>query len=154
MTALTSDRNTPRAAGSVLSLPMAAVLIYAGAIVCRNASGYATKGAVSTTLVGVGRANERVDNTAGAAGDKRINVEVDVFRFVNSADADAIAIADIGKPCYVVDDQTVAKTSGTNTRSIAGFVVDVDAQGVWVEFNEARVRSHIAGITLPEGGGG
>ena len=34
--------------------------------------------------------------------------------------------------CYVVDDETVAKTNGTNTRSRAGVVVDVDAQGVWV----------------------
>lgn len=143
---LATDRNTPRAAGDIKSLPMAAVLIYAGALVCRSATGYGTPGAVSTTLVGVGRANQRVDNSGGAAGDLRINVEVGVFRYANSADADAITIADIGKPCYVVDDQTVAKTNGTNTRSIAGFIHDVDVQGVWVEFNEARVRSHIAGI--------
>jgi hypothetical protein len=43
-------------------------------------------------------------------------------------------LADVGKQCYLVDDQTVAKTDGTNTRSPAGFVRDVDADGVWVEF--------------------
>jgi hypothetical protein len=39
----------------------------------------------------------------------------------------------IGNDCYIVDDQTVAKTNGTATRSIAGKIRAVDAQGVWVE---------------------
>ena len=56
------------------------------------------------------------------------------FRFGNSASGDLIAIADIGNDCYIVDDQTVAKTNGTNTRSVAGKVHDVDAEGVWVTF--------------------
>ena len=54
--------------------------------------------------------------------------------FANSAAADAITLADIGADCYIVDDQTVAKTSATNTRSVAGKVFDVDAEGVWVDF--------------------
>ena len=54
--------------------------------------------------------------------------------FANSASADLISLADIGADCYIVDDQTVAKTSGTNTRSVAGKVFDVDADGVWVDF--------------------
>lgn len=152
MTALGTDRNTPRAAGSIKSLPMAVALIYAGAIVMRNSTGFATKGAVSTTLIGVGRANERVDNSGGSAGDLRIAVEPGVFRYGNSASTDAITIAEIGKPCYVVDDQTVAKTSGSGARSIAGFVYDVDAQGVWVEFDESKVQSYLAGVTLPVAG--
>ena len=41
--------------------------------------------------------------------------------------------ADLGKSCYIVDDQTVAKTSGGATRSLAGKVVGVDVDGVWVE---------------------
>ena len=150
MTALAGDRNTPRAAGSLKSLQMAAaVLIYAGAIVCRNVTGYATKGAVATTLIGVGRANQRVDNSGGAAGDQRIEVEPGIFRFANSAAGDLITIADIGKPCYVVDDQTVGKTSGTNTRSIAGFIHDVDDLGVWVEFDESKVQTYLAGVANP-----
>jgi hypothetical protein len=34
----------------------------------------------------------------------------------------------------VVDDQTVAKTNGSSSRSVAGIIRDVDADGVWVEF--------------------
>jgi len=41
----------------------------------------------------------------------------------------------------VVDDQTVAKTDGTATRSPAGFVDMVDDLGVWVRFDEAMTRN-------------
>jgi len=43
-----------------------------------------------------------------------------------------IAITEIGTDCYIVDDNTVAKTNGTSTRSRAGKVVDVNANGVFV----------------------
>lgn len=106
--------------------------IYAGALVMKNASGYATKGATATGQVAVGRANESVDNSSGAAGAKFVTVEAGEFKFKNSASADLITIADVGVDCYIVDDETVAKTHATNTRSIAGKVTGVDADGVWV----------------------
>src|SRR4051794_31606201 len=116
MAALTADRNTPRAEGDIKSLLMSASKIFAGAMVMRNATGYATKGAVATTLIGVGRAEEQVDNSAGSAGDRSIKVRPGVHRYANSASGDLITIADIGKPAYAVDDQTVAKTNGSATR--------------------------------------
>lgn len=149
MTALTKDRNTARSSGDIKQLGVAAaVLIYAGAMVMRNTAGFATKGQTALNLVGVGRAEERV--TGGAsAGDEAIKVRTGVFQFANSAAGDLITIADIGQPAYAVDDQTVAKTSGTGTRSIAGFIEAVDAQGVHVRFDEVAVQSHIAGILNP-----
>ncbi|MGD9767832.1 MAG: hypothetical protein AB7U62_09320 [Pseudolabrys sp.] len=147
MTALSADRNTPRFQGDVkVALAAASQKFFAGGIVMRNASGYAVKGATATSQVGIGRADEQVDNSTGSAGDKSVKVRPGVHRFANSTSGDLITIADIGKPCFTVDDQTVAKTNGTNTRSIAGFIYDVDDLGVWVEFNEARVQSHLAGI--------
>lgn len=149
MTALTADRNTPRIQGDFKSLGVAtATKIFAGAIVMRNAAGYATKGATALNLVGVGRAEEQVDNQGGN-GAEQINVRPGSFKFANSAAGDLITIADIGAPAYAVDDQTVAKTNGTNTRSIAGFIEDVDAQGVTVRFDEVAVRSYVSAITLP-----
>jgi hypothetical protein len=133
MTALAADRNTLSRDARDFEWPVAtATKIYAGAIVCINSSGYATKGATSTTLKTVGVAQEQVDN-AGADGDKTIKVRRGCFRFANSSAGDAIARADIGADCYVVDDQTVAKTNGTSTRSVAGKIRDVDSGGVWVE---------------------
>lgn len=133
MAALTADRDTRQRNGDRLSLPVAAsVTIFAGALVARDGNGRATPGAAATTLRGVGRAAEQVTNgsTAGA-----VNVEIErgIFRFGNSTSTDAITTANIGADCYIVDDQTVALTNGSNTRSVAGKIFDVDAAGVWVD---------------------
>ena len=135
MVALTESRMTKKRENLVFSRPVAATKkIFEGALVCLSATGYATPGAAATTLKADGRAKTTVDNTAGADGALKVEVEKGTFQFANSAAGDAITIADIGNDCYVVDDQTVAKTNGTNTRSVAGKIVDVDAQGVWVRF--------------------
>jgi hypothetical protein len=136
MAALTADRNTPQLHGDIKRMGVAAVKIFAGSIVCRDASGYATKGQTALGLRGAGIALEQVDNSAGQAGDKAIEVREGVFRFDNSAAGDAITAADIGKVCYVVDDHTVAKTDGSGTRSPAGIVAGVDGVGVHVQFAE------------------
>jgi hypothetical protein len=136
MTALTADRNTVVREGSDFEFPVAAATkIFVGSIVGFNAAAaYATKGLTSTTFKSVGVAIEQADNTAGAAGDIRVKVRRGVWRFANSAAGDLITLADVNSDCYVVDDQTVAKTNGTATRSVAGKIRDVDVAGVWVEF--------------------
>jgi hypothetical protein len=142
MTALTKGRNTQAASGDLREGGVAAAqLIYAGAIVCRNAAGYLVKGSTATGLVGVGRAEAQGDNTAGAAGDVVLRYRPGIYHYANSTAGDLITIADIGKACYVVDDQTVAKTSGTGTRSKAGMVEMIDSQGVWVRFDESLTNA-------------
>ena len=134
MAPLTKGRNTPRADGDVQSYPvLASTKIYAGALVALDASGWAIPGATATTLTAVGRADEDVDNSAGANGALRVKVRFGAFRYENSSGGDLIAAAEIGDDCYIVDDQTVAKTNGSSTRSVAGRIVQVDAQGVWVD---------------------
>ena len=135
MAALTQDRNTLRRDGTLIEPPVAAATrIFTGAIVAINAAGLAVPGATSATLKGAGSALTFADNTLGAAGAIRVRVDKRPARFANSAAAEAITLADIGADCFIVDDQTVAKTNGTNTRSRAGKVFDVDADGVWVDF--------------------
>lgn len=140
MPPLTSDRNTPRAEGDertgTLGLNQQ---IFAGAILMRNAAGDLIEGATATGSFGVGVAQERVVSTT--AGLTPIRYRPGTHRFANSAAGDLITKADIGTVCYIVDDQTVAKTNGTNTRSPAGVVDMVDAQGVWVRFDEALARA-------------
>lgn len=134
MAALTADRDTKRRDGVQFEFPVAAsTTIYAGGIVAVNASNYAVPGATSTTLKSVGIAEEYVANGA-VAGAVRVKVRRGVYRVANSAAGDAIALADVGALAYIVDDQTVAKTNGSNTRSAAGVIRDVDSDGVWVEF--------------------
>jgi len=142
MVALSQDRNTPRLEGERRNgLVAAASLIYAGAIVLRDANGYLHEGHTATGMVGVGRAELRVDNRSGADGDEDLIYRPGIFRYANSAAADEITFADIGEVAFVVDDQTVAKTDGTGTRSPAGIIDDVDANGVWIRFDEALTKA-------------
>lgn len=131
--ALAADRNTNMKDGELIPVPVATnVKIFAGALVAANATGYATPGAVSAALTYLGRAEEYMDNTGGADGAKTVLVRrAKAFKWKNSG-ADAVTQASLGKTCYIVDDETVAKTSANGTRSPAGIVVGVDADGIWV----------------------
>lgn len=133
MTALTEGRNTPSRAGEAHQGPVAAsVCCYEGGIAVRDSSGNLKPGVTATGLVAVGVFTARADNSSGSAADINADYKPGVYRFGNSAAGDAITKAEIGDVCYIVDDQTVAKTSDTNQRSPAGIVDDVDALGVWV----------------------
>ena len=133
MSALTGDRNTPIRAGEDFVFPVAAVVkIYAGALVVLDSAGNAKPGVAATGLIAVGRAEVQVDNSSGSAADLTVKVRRGLYRWGNSASTDEITKAEIGDACFIVDDQTVAKTDGSGARSPAGFVEDVDAQGVWV----------------------
>lgn len=131
MAALSAPRNTKQRVGEVFDFPVAAnTTCYQGGLAVLSA-GYAAPGSAATGLIAAGRFLETV--SAVSAGDSSVRVERGVFKFGNSASTDAIAQADVGKDCYVVDDQTVAKTNGSNTRSRAGQVVAIDTDGVWVQ---------------------
>lgn len=149
MTALTADRNTPRAQGDVLRGDVAAAtLIFAGAMVMRDASGNLIEGQTATGMIGAGRAEAQVDNSAGAAAALTCDIRTGIFRWGNSASSDEITKADIGAVCYAVDDQTVAKTDGDGTRSPAGIIEGVDTSGVWVLMDEgATAAAFAAAIT-------
>lgn len=133
---LTKGRDTQARTGDVSEWPVkAGAKIHVGAQVAIDATGHAVPMSTSTTLVGGGRAEATADNTAGADGDIRVRVGRGIYKYKNSAAADLITRSDIGEDCYGVDDETVAKTDGTNTRSRAGKIHDVDADGVWVKFS-------------------
>lgn len=139
MTAATADRNTPRRDGSVFEFSVkAATKIYAGTmVVIDSANNLAIPGKTATGLKSVGVCQVLTDNSAGADGDIRARLfrgPETLFRMANSAAGDLIVLGDIGADCYMVDDSTVAKTSATSTRSVAGKIRDVDSGGVWVEF--------------------
>lgn len=133
MAALAAARNTPERAGDVFGFPVkTGVKIYAGALVVLD-GGYAAPGKTATGLVAIGRCDELADNTGGGNGAITALVKRGVFKFGNSGGGDTIAQADVGADCFIVDDQTVAKTNGGATRSVAGKIVGVDTDGVWVK---------------------
>lgn len=121
--------------GETFAVPLAGdVVAYSGALICRDSadSGLGKPGAVSTTLKPIGVAQRQVSSAGLADGAVSVTVRRGTWRFKNSAAGDAITAADIGGTAWIVDDETVAKTNGTDTRSAAGRIEDVDAQGVWV----------------------
>jgi len=132
--ALTQDRNTPMKDNGLVTIPVAAgVRIHAGAIIVANATGFAAPGTTALNLIYEGRAEEAVDNTGGADGAVTVKVRTGKrFKFKNLA-ADPVTQASQGKVAYIVDDETVAATNGAGTRSAAGIVTNVDADGIWIK---------------------
>jgi hypothetical protein len=150
MAGLAQNRNTPELGdqGRLVVYPLADnVLIYVGALVCLDSNGNATPGATATGLKAVGRAERAypggvpgipgspADNTVAghAAGAVSVLTRRGVFKFDNSA-TDPVGVANAGTPCFVVDDHTVSATDGAAHQSVAGAVVKIDSDGVWVDF--------------------
>lgn len=130
MTALSQARPIVQIEGRQSNPPMkGATTIHQGGLVVMD-TGLAVPGRTAVGLIAVGVAQQSVVN-AGADSAKKVPTERGTFKFANLG-ADAVTAADIQKDCYIVDDQTVAKTSGSNTRSIAGKVIEVEADGVFV----------------------
>lgn len=130
MAALTSNRSTNRKAGADHNDPVSAnVRIFQGALVVLSAAGNAQPGTTATGLKVRGIAQEEVNNLGGSAGDKVVNTRTGVHCLANDG---SVTRAHIGGTAYIVDDQTVAATDGSGTRSAAGAIDDVDTNGVWV----------------------
>lgn len=137
---LNADRETPLRNGDLVAVPVAAgARIYAGALVVARPAGYAAPGSAAAGLICLGRADEPADNTDGAHGAVSVQVRRrGAFLWNNAGGADKVGPADVGKPCFIVDDETVAKTDRAGTRSRAGVVVSVGADGVWVDVAAGR----------------
>ena len=137
MSALSKTRFIKVVKATRMTLPSTAEQVYQGGLACFDTStGLIKKGAASTTLIPIGLYTD--DTLVPSNG----SVTVELFRefhgtwFVNSASGDLIAQTECGSNVYVVDDQTVAKTSNSNARSIAGRAWRVDNnKGVLVEMN-------------------
>lgn len=134
---LTADRNSEaKYTERTLSVPVAASAeIFNGGMVCANLTGYAVAGVATPGFVVLGRACEYVNNT-GSDGALRVRVIVGVFSWEN--DAHAVTQADVGRICYLANDQTVADvTQGSSV--VAGIVdsIDPETDEIWVRTMDA-----------------
>jgi hypothetical protein len=132
----TTHRNTRHRTGDIRNVPVkGATTILGGTIVVIGSDNFAVMGTAATGLAAIGVCKDTVVN-AGADGAARAEVFTGIWGpFANSASSDAISLDDIGKTCFIVNNQTVALTNGSSSRSAAGTVFMVDAEGVWVRFN-------------------
>ena len=124
MAALDRERPQKLWFAKKLLLPMGANFkAFQGGIACFDSSapGYVVQGQASTTLMRIGVFAETIDNTGGAAGALKVNVELDreVCGHFFAQDG-TITEASIGTDAYVLDDRTVTATAAG--RSVAGRV--------------------------------
>jgi hypothetical protein len=136
--------------------PMAVVTAYQGGLAVLDGSGNVRPGYVATGLVAVGIFDFSGDvmegtmnNSAGSAGDLNARVRAGTFRFTNYS-SDPVVAADVGKPCFIVDDDQVAHSDGTATRSVAGTVIRRDSNFVWVQVGSVNGTSLAAEIAARE----
>jgi hypothetical protein len=116
----------------VLVIPVAAnVRIFAGSLAVATATGFAAPGSTALGLSYLGRFEASVDNRGGAAGAALAEIRHGkAFLWANDG---TVTQAHLFKPAYIVDDETVAAADAGGTRSAAGRIVGIDADGVWVE---------------------
>lgn len=126
---LTSGRLAPRRAARTVGHPVAALTaLFVGGLVALNAQGFAVPAtAEGGHVVGLNEGVD-IDNTRGDDGDCQVEVTRACYA-LNNSDKAAITRAHIGQVAYVEDDNTVASV-GT---SIAGAIVDITSEGVWVD---------------------
>jgi hypothetical protein len=133
--ALSNNRDVRRMGDNVTvdlwAVPMkASTKVYQGSL-CVIDAGYLAPGRTATGLIACGVSLDLTDNSSGGAGALMGTVRRGTFKFNNSLSADLIAQANVGTPCYIVDDTQVALVA--TGRSVAGLIIQVDADGVWVE---------------------
>ena len=118
MTTLAADSARPFELGTINELPVIANdIIYEGAAVGDNGSGYMRPLVAGDPFRGF--AESKVDNTAvgAAAGDKLVRLRVNGLVKITLS---GIAITDVGKPVWASDDDTFTLTQSTN--SFIGFI--------------------------------
>lgn len=112
MTTLASDKARDYYQGDFHEFPViAADIIYKGAAVGDNGSGYARPLQAGDPFRGF--ADYQCDNSAGSAGDKTIRVKT---RGMIKLPITSLAITDVGKDVFASDDDTFTLTQSTNTR--------------------------------------
>lgn len=139
MTAQADNRNNPTTGDEEFVDPVAAdVHLFTGALAVLDTSGNLRPGRISTTDKARGFMVTESDNTDGDAGDVTGKCRARTGLLFNSEGGDEIDSGDFGNACYIVDDQTVAKTSNGGTRTIAGIIVRLEGDMVAVRVGQYR----------------
>ena len=129
MTALTKDTNRTYELGNINELPViGGAIIYQGAAVGSNASGYAQS--LQTSDLFLGFAEDHCDNSAGSDGEKNIRVR---RKGAVLLEIPEVTLADLGKSVYATDDNSFTLSSGY---AYIGTISRIDSSGIaLVEFS-------------------
>jgi len=136
MAAATEDVQLIQQDGLTVEIPVkASTTIYAGTLVCVDASGWAVPASDTANLRRAGFATARADNSAGSNGDIKVTVSLRAG-WMNNDGTNPVTAASLfgGAAAEVKDDNTVAVTAGTTNNIAAGKVLAIDAtEGVLID---------------------
>lgn len=129
--ALTDNRDTPEYLGKMTGPVQGSNTIFAGSIVAVDSNGLAVAASDAPGLKVIGRALVKSVNVlSDYVATKRIRVQRGIFRWGNGG---SFTAANIGDLAYLLDDQTVTTAALATNDIIAGLIMDVDSDGVWVD---------------------
>ena len=136
MTTLAADSLRAYQVGDREDYPViASDIIFQGAAVGENASGYARPLVAADPFLGI--AVEKVDNSSGSAGDLNVSVRTRGRVIIDVVGASAITAND-RPPVYASDDDTFTLTSTSNSK--IGYVQRwISGTSCVVEFDALRV---------------
>ena len=112
----------------------ATTIIFLGALIAVNATGYSVPAADAAGLKVVGVSEAQVDNSTGADGDKSVIARRGkAFWFKNSS-GNPVTLAHLETNVYVEDDETVSSSGGVNS-IVAGKCLSISSTGVlvWID---------------------
>ena len=146
MAALTQSYENFEKPGLVVSYKASNVKVYKGAAVGINSSGYLVPMAHGTaSLKFAGIANETVDNSAGSAGDKSVNITKSGSFVFKAASGYTQAQADVGAEVYVNTDWEVQTgTGGLTNQYKLGRITGLENTST----GASGVRVRVDGYTL------
>lgn len=138
MTATTTPINTEYRDGILIPIALAAsAIVLQGTFAVVGTNGFALASAAvgGDDQVCVGVWESDAENTGANGAAVGLVRRKKQFLVANSA-TDPVTQAELGLQIYIEDNQTVAKTDGTGTRSVAGRFMGFDTEyttHVWVE---------------------
>lgn len=134
----TADRNTKEYASNIYQAQVvrnaaAATVYYSGTMQCDDGTGALRNPAVANAATDrvVLVVKDGVDNSAGAAADKKVEGKTGIFFFAK-AGVNPPTAADAAKyaTVFAIDNQTISRSAAAGPP--AGHCVQVDTNGVWV----------------------
>lgn len=138
MAATTLDRNTQKR-GPIrqikLAMATSSVIPIGVMVSVATPSAGAVNAADTATHIVMGLSCQAASQTAG---DASIVVERGIFKMANNGN---ITAAHVGIAVSVVDNQTVGLVADTTNDVLAGYVTEVEADGVWVDMTQAKIAA-------------
>ena len=144
MAQLTAGYETYERPGLVVAYRMAATKVWKGAMVGVDTTGYLRAlNPTTASMRFMGIANETVDNSAGNAGDKTVNV-TKTGSFVTKAAAGYTAtVADLGKEALAASDwETQIASAGLANTYRVGTIVALESTATGAPGVRVRIDNH------------